>query len=411
MEDISVLWRKQKNIPFSPSLEFLSKESAAADPSSSCVSSGFSGLYIHIPFCRSKCPYCDFYSEPSLSKIPDFLRALRIEMQRVRFPEKHFDTVYLGGGTPTLLPPRDLDTLLKNARKHFAIEPESEVSIEANPGDFDFSCARAFRQIGINRVNLGVQSFDPHILRFLGRRHSVQEALSAIEDCRRAGMDRIGIDLLYGVPNQSLTSWIKSLSQALALEPEHISCYQLTIEDRTPLAKDYSEGRFRLPDEASQEAFFLQTAEFLEAHGYLHYEVSNFARTEQSICRHNQKYWDHSSYLGLGPSAHSFCSDRRWWNEQSLDGYISSLQAGSLPVAGTEVLSREQVALEEFFLGLRTRKGIRLDSFMKRFGRDLLTEKKELLEKLQEEGLLIIREGRIYPTRHGFSVADQLALL
>lgn len=411
MGNISVSLSQRKDTPLSPPLEFLSPEPGAMDPSSACISSGLSGLYFHIPFCRSKCPYCDFYSEPSLLKIPDFLRALRIEMQRVRFPEKRFDTVYIGGGTPTLLPPRDLETLLEDARTQFGIEPKSEVSIEANPGDFDFSYARFLRRIGINRINLGVQSFEPPILRFLGRRHSAQEALSAIVDCRRAGLDRIGIDLLYGVPHQSLASWIKSLAQALALEPDHISCYQLTIEDGTPLAKDYGEGRFSLPGEASQEAFFLQTAEFLEANGYIHYEVSNFARNEQSFCRHNQKYWDHSAYLGLGPSAHSFCLDRRWWNERSLDRYITSVQAGSIPVAGTEVLSREQLALEEFFLGLRTRKGICLDSFFKKFGRDLLTEKKELLEKLQEEGLIIIQERRIYPTRRGFSVADQLALL
>ncbi len=379
--------------------------------SRSHISSGFSGLYVHIPFCRSKCPYCDFYSEPFPSKIPDFLQALCIEMERVPFPEKRFDTVYIGGGTPTLLSPADLATILEKARTHFDIEPESEVSIEANPGDFDFSCARSFRRIGINRISLGVQSFDPHILRFLGRRHSPQEALSAIEDCRRAGFDQIGIDLMYGVPNQTLASWIDSLSQALALEPAHISCYQLTIADGTPLAEDYRDGRFSLPNEAAQEAFFLRTAEFLEANGYIHYEVSNFARTEQSFCRHNQKYWDHSSYLGLGPSAHSFCSNRRWWNERSLDRYITLLGAGSVPVAGREVLTREQLALEEFFLRLRTRKGIRLDSYLKKFGRDLLSEKKTLLEKLQEEGLLIIHQGRLFPTRRGFSVADQLALL
>ena len=379
--------------------------------STSRIASGFSGLYVHIPFCRFKCPYCDFYSEPFPSKIPDFLQALRIEMERVQFPDKRFDTVYIGGGTPTLLAPRDLETILEDARTHFGIEPESEVSIEANPGDFDFSCARSLRKMGINRISLGVQSFDPQILRFLGRRHSPQAALSAIEDCRRAGFDRIGIDLMYGVPDQTLASWVKTLSETLALEPEHISCYQLTLADGTPLAKDYRQGRFSLPDEDSQEAFFIQTAEFLESNGYIHYEVSNFARTEKSFCRHNLKYWDHSSYLGLGPSAHSFCSDRRWWNERSLERYISLLGTGSMPVAGTEVLTREQLALEEFFLGIRTRRGIPLDSFSKKFGRDLLAEKKNLLEKLQEEGLLIIRQGRLYPTRRGFSVADQLALL
>jgi oxygen-independent coproporphyrinogen-3 oxidase len=397
--------------PFRNPLKFLLQGFGVMNHSRSFSSSGFSGLYIHIPFCRSKCPYCDFYSEVTLARIADFLQALRIEMELVRFPARRFDTVYLGGGTPTVLTAEDLETILKNARAHFLLEPQSEVSIEANPGDFDSSCACSLRDLGINRINLGVQSFEPEVLRFLKRRHSAQEALTAIEECRKAGFDHLGIDLIYGIPGQTLASWTRSLCQAMTFKPEHISCYQLTIEGETPLAKEYHAGRFRLPGESAQKKFFFKTAELLEANGYIHYEVSNFARTKRSYCRHNQKYWNHSPYLGLGPSAHSFCLDRRWWNARSLDLYISSLRSGSLPVAGTEILTREQLQLEEFFLGMRTRNGIGLDSFVEKYGCDLLREKKNLLDKLQEEGLLIIQKGRIYPTRRGFSVADQLALI
>jgi len=319
------------------------------------------GLYIHIPFCLSKCLYCDFYSLTSISAIPDFLDALFKEMEMYHNRFNPFDTVYIGGGTPSLLSPQQLENILKRVRKNFDLisDPEitPEITIETNPADLDQSSLELMREIGINRINIGVQSFDEKVLDFLGRRHSVRQAISAVEGSRKAGFHNIGLDLIYGVPAQDIESWLDTLKQAVAFSPEHISCYQLTLESKTPLGIRYQAGEFSLPREELQYEFFMKTSEFLEDAGYIHYEVSNFARGKEHTSRHNQKYWDHSPYLGLGPSAHSFQCNQRWWNHRSLDQYLAAINAGNLPVEGTETLTMEQLRLEALYLGLRNLRG------------------------------------------------------
>ena len=369
------------------------------------------GLYIHIPFCVSRCHYCDFYSSTSLSSLPDFLNGLFREMEMYRHTFNPFDTVYIGGGTPSLLRPEQLETLLEKARKVFGIMPESEITVETNPADLDQPFLESMRQAGINRINIGTQSFDERVLGFLGRRHSVKKALSAIEASRKAGFRNIGLDLIYGVPGQNLEGWLDSLDQAVVFLPEHISCYQLTLETATPLGRRYATGEFSIPGEEQQREFFLETSRFLNDAGYTHYEVSNFALGSEYTSRHNQKYWDHSPYLGLGPAAHSFQFDQRWWNCRSLAQYLSSVSAGSLPVEGRETLTIEQMQLEALYLGLRTKMGIDHQDFRNRYHADLLTEKKELLVKLKEAELISIQNGHLCPTVAGLAVADRLALI
>ena len=369
------------------------------------------GLYIHIPFCVSKCHYCDFYSSTSLSSVPDFLNGLFREMEMYRHTFNPFDTVYIGGGTPSLLGPEQLETLLGKARKIFSLMPESEITVETNPADLDQPLLESMRHAGINRINIGIQSFDEKVLGFLGRRHSVKKALSAIEASRKAGFRNIGLDLIYGVPGQNLEGWLDSLDQAVVFLPEHISCYQLTLETATPLGRRYATGEFSIPREEQQREFFLETSRFLNDAGYTHYEVSNFALGSEYTSRHNQKYWDHSPYLGLGPAAHSFQFDQRWWNCRSLAQYLSSVSAGSLPVEGRETLTIEQMQLEALYLGLRTKMGIDLQDFRNRYHADLLTEKKELLVKLKEAELISIQNGHLCPTVAGLAVADRLALI
>jgi oxygen-independent coproporphyrinogen-3 oxidase len=369
------------------------------------------GLYIHIPFCLSKCPYCDFYSLTSISTVPDFLDALFKEMEMYRNRFNSFDTVYIGGGTPSLLSPQQLEQILTNIREKFDLSSKPEITIEANPADLNRSYLESIREIGINRINIGVQSFDHKVLGFLGRRHSLKQAISAIEASKKAGFRNMGLDLIYGVPEQDIESWLDTLKQAVAFSPEHLSCYQLTLETKTPLGKRYQAGEFSIPGEELQYEFFMKTSEFLEDAGYNHYEVSNFARGKEYTSRHNQKYWDHSPFLGLGPSAHSFQCNQRWWNHHSLDQYLATINAGNLPVEETETLTMEQLRLEALYLGLRTKKGIFLQDFKNQYHYDLFTEKKEILAKLEEEGFISIQDGYLYPTQTGLAVADSLSLI
>jgi oxygen-independent coproporphyrinogen-3 oxidase len=381
------------------------------NPTNPINSEKIPGLYIHIPFCLSKCHYCDFYSLTSISAVPDFLDALFKEMEMYRNGFNSFDTVYIGGGTPSLLSPQQLENILVRILGNFDLVSDSEITVETNPADLNRSYLESIREIGINRINIGVQSFDQKVLNFLGRRHSLMQALSAVEASRKAGFHNIGLDLIYGVPGQSIDSWLDTLKQAVAFSPEHLSCYQLTLEPKTPLGKRYQAGEFSIPGEELQYEFFMKTSQFLEGAGYIHYEVSNFARGTELASRHNQKYWDHSPYLGLGPAAHSFQDNQRWWNHRCLDQYLAAINAGNLPIEETETLTMEQLRLEALYLGLRTKKGVCLQDFKNRYHCDLFTEKKKMLDKLQEEGFISIQEGHLYPTQTGLAVADSLSLI
>jgi oxygen-independent coproporphyrinogen-3 oxidase len=217
--------------------------------------------------------------------------------------------------------------------------------------------------------------------------------------------------LIYGVPNQDVVSWLETLKQALAYSPEHISCYQLTLEPKTPLGRRFHAGEFSVPGEELQYEFFMKTSQFLEDAGYLHYEVSNFARRGEHLSQHNQKYWDHSPFLGLGPAAHSFQWNQRWWNPHALDPYVAAIKIGNFPIEETETLTMEQLRLEALYFGLRTKRGISLQDFKDQYHYDLFAEKKEILSKLEREGFISIQDGCLCPTQKGFAVADRLSLI
>ena len=252
--------------------------------------------------------------------------------------------------------------------------------MEVNPGDVSLQYFQSLRSLGINRLNIGIQSFDDHILKFLGRRHNSAEAIAAIDDSRKAGFDNIGIDLIYGVHGQKISLWKKTFKRLLSYTPEHISCYQLSLDTRTPLYKEYALQDIKLPAEKEQLKFFQTTADELEKAGYIHYEVSNFARKDKFKSRHNQKYWQHVPYLGLGPAAHSFSGNRRWWNTSAVKTYLKEITQDKMPVENTETLSAEQLQLEALFLGLRTKAGIDLKRYKTKFGIDLLKDKKTIIE-------------------------------
>ncbi|PKN05707.1 MAG: coproporphyrinogen III oxidase [Deltaproteobacteria bacterium HGW-Deltaproteobacteria-9] len=368
------------------------------------------GLYIHIPFCKTKCGYCDFYSVTSLSSIPEYIKAILEEISLYRYDFKCFDTIYIGGGTPSLLSCADLWEILIHARNTFTVAADAEITVEVNPADAHPHFLTSLRRTGVNRLNLGIQSFDENILRFLDRRHTRKQALESIEQAQAAGFDNIGLDLIYGIPGQSLLSWKDTLSLALSFEPEHLSCYQLSLEDDTPLGRKHQKGEFALPDEDRQIDFFMTTADILEDAGYLHYEVSSFARDESCKSRHNQKYWRHIPYLGIGPAAHSFSGQRRWWNHRSIKQYLLDILEGRRPVEGSEQLTPSQKRLENCFLGLRTGEGIPMQHFSEQHNTPH-PEKRKNLDELVRQGFIVIQDGFLKPTRRGLAVADRLALM
>jgi len=362
------------------------------------------GLYIHIPFCRSKCLYCDFYSEIDAALIPAWQSALEKEALLYRDRFSSFDTLYVGGGTPTGLESSALLSLFGCLYRNFQFTASAEITIEANPNDISREKLRILQVCSVNRISLGVQSFDEQELLFLQRRHTAHEAEQALELIRACGFTNLGVDLIYGIPGQTIEAWLKTLERAVSFHPEHISCYQLTVAEGTRLWEMQESGMVTLADEKEGEAFFLTTAQFLEEHGYLHYEISNFARGETNCSRHNQKYWQHIPYLGLGPAAHSFQHGSRWWNHRSVASYCQDLEEGRAPVSGTEMLTGEQLHLEALCLGLRTRAGLDLHQIRtnKRFD--------AVLKELLASEYVQIIDGRLIPTRKGFLVADRLPL-
>lgn len=368
------------------------------------------GLYIHIPFCGRKCLYCDFYSTDDVWLMDEYLRALSAEMELYRDKFTGFDTVYIGGGTPSLLSLAQVETLLGMVSRCFTIMPEAEITIEVNPADWSLEDLSNARKAGVNRISIGVQTFRDAELVLLGRRHTGDQALAVLADARAAGFDNMSLDLMYSLPGQTWEEWAGSLMQALRFRPEHISCYELEIKHDTPLGRRMLSGEIEAPSEESRTEFFIRTSEYLEGSGYVHYEISNFAAGMDRASRHNSKYWDHTPYLGLGPSAHSFHGTRRWWNHASLEGYLHDLDAGIPPVGGDEDLTPEQLCMEALFLAMRTQKGIDLEQLRDRYGYDLAAEKSAKLEKLMKEGLIEIFAGHIRPTRAGMAVADSLVL-
>jgi putative oxygen-independent coproporphyrinogen III oxidase len=369
------------------------------------------GLYIHIPFCKSKCGYCSFYSIKSLNLIPDFIDALNKEMKFYSKLFKSFDTVYLGGGTPSLLSPQQLESILKTVSKFYRIDLHAEITIEVNPGDVSLEYFRALRSLGINRLNIGIQSFDDQLLKFLGRRHSASDALASMEAAREAGFSNIGLDLIYGVQHQNIKSWKKTLQKAITLKPEHISCYQLSLEPKTRLYSTYKEQGMKLPSNEQQAKYFFTTSEILENAGYLHYEVSNFARKECLKSKHNMNYWQHAPYLGLGPAAHSFLNNKRWWNKSAVTRYIKDIFQNKMPLEEQEFLTPAQLQFEALFLALRTHTGIDLNLYKTKYDADLLTDKKSIIGSLIKNSLVEIKNGFLRPTLAGMAVADSLALI
>lgn len=331
------------------------------------------GLYIHIPFCVRKCKYCDFVSFPApLAWRAAYLHALEREMalRAGEYGGETFDTVFFGGGTPSLLEGEALAALLASLRRHFSIEAGAEITLEANPGTLSADKLRAYAQAGVNRLSLGLQSADEGLLRRIGRIHSYADFLQSMEAAEKAGFSNINVDLMYALPGQTEALWADTLERVCALGPAHISAYALILEEGTPLFLENP----TLPGEDEAYAMHLHARRYLQSRGYARYEISNYARPGMA-CRHNLHYWNMDGYLGLGLGAHSARQEAaglaRFYNTADMDAYLAALACGRLPEDGRERISRTDAMFEYVMLGLRKLEGVEEAAFFARFGQSL----------------------------------------
>ena len=371
------------------------------------------GIYVHVPFCMAKCPYCDFYSITDLKLIPDYLEALIAEINRCKAVLPAVDTIYFGGGTPSTLSPRQVGHILDRLHDCFAIDPNSEVTLEINPGTVDRKKLIDCRSAGINRLNIGLQSLNDQTLRWLGRIHDARQGMDTFRWARKSGFDNIGLDLIYGIPGQTEKQWAAELSAVAEISADHLSCYTLTLEPGTPLSMKAKSGQITPLDEALTGALFSFTGEFLNSHGYRQYEVSNYARISDSDridyrSRHNRKYWNFAPYIGFGPAAHSFMGNRRWWNTRSLEAYLDAMNSTQFPIAEMETLSRDQQIMETIYLGLRQTAGIDTADFESRFDLNFYRWYEHEISLLLNEGLIEIYHRWIRTTPRGMRFLDQV---
>ncbi len=371
-------------------------------------------LYLHIPFCEKKCIYCDFYSIENISPMEDFLSALHSEIDLyAAYGEKAtFETIFFGGGTPSLLTPHQLESILSHLHRRFHIESGAEITVETNPGTVNKEKLAGYRSLGVNRLSIGIQSFHEHELKFLSRIHDSNQAVECVRLARETGFDNISIDLIYALPDQSKEEWADNLSRAVALEPNHISAYGLIVEDHTPLSRMVS-ARVVSPKPSDEEADFYEfTMAFLEHHGFEHYEVSNYARPGFRS-RHNYNYWCHENYLSFGPSAHSFWREgeaaRRWFNIANISHYCSSMNDKKLPLLTTESLTEKQLMTERIFLGLRS-DGLNLKKLYTDFGSQLPTLKnhQSIIPALVENGSATNENDVLRLTASGYLICDEI---
>jgi oxygen-independent coproporphyrinogen-3 oxidase len=358
------------------------------------------GLYVHVPFCLTRCGYCDFNAYAGLGHLAErYVQALMAE-SRLAAPDwqaSRFRSIFLGGGTPTTLPALVIVNLVDHLRSTFEVAPDAEVAVEANPDTVDEAYLAELRP-AVTRLSMGVQSFDEAVLLALERVHSPVSAMRAFAAARAAGFDDVNVDLIYGADGESVASWRRTLEEAMALGPDHLSAYALTIEPATPLGRKVAAGLVPPPDPDLQAEMYDLACELLGGAGYAHYEISNWARPGHQ-CRHNLVYWRRRPYLGLGAGAHSFLDGRRWWNERPPQAYLEAVEAGCLPVGGEELLTGEDRRLEDVFLCLRTDAGLPATEV-----------DPTRAEPYLAAGLLVRRNGSYVPTERGMFLANDLAL-
>lgn len=366
-------------------------------------------LYLHFPFCERKCRYCDFLSGPASEETrARYVEALCREISGRAGEVFVLDTIFLGGGTPSLLTARQLEQILEAVRTNFKVLPDAEISMEVNPGTADVQKLRAYRELGVNRLSIGVQSFREEELRLLGRIHTAEQAEKVVREARQAGFDNLNLDLMSALPGQTLREWKQNLAKAAALGPEHISAYSLILEEGTPLYAAYKRGTLPpLPGEEEDRAMYHCTEEDLSKYGYFRYEISNYARSGRE-CRHNCGYWTGHEYLGLGLGASSLLCGERFHEPGDMQEYLSEIDRGGWGRLrrDREVLTLQDRMEEFMFLGLRMTAGVSDVEFEARFGATIREIYGEVLRRHMAQGVIEWHDGRIMLTKYGLDVAN-----
>ena len=368
------------------------------------------GVYVHIPFCQRKCSYCDFNAYAGMRSLYEpYTRAVVREISNPPPPISNAkaETVYFGGGTPSLLPLAMLAEILAACRASFDVPPEAEITLEANPGTVDAGYLEGLRTLGVNRLSLGVQSAHQSELDFFKRGHSFADAVESVKLARAAGLHNLNVDLIYGIPRQTMAMWQETVTRALELSPDHVSMYCLTVEERTTLALWVRRGQTPLPDDDLAADMVLWADETLAAQGLARYEVSNWARPGWK-CRHNLIYWRNAPYLGVGAGAHSSLEGRRFWNVAHPREYVQRIEAGQAPIAGSEDIGRELEMGETMMLGLRLTEGVNWAGFEARFGVAMTGVYSRQLEALQEQGLIQVDEIGVRLTQRGWLLGNRV---
>ncbi len=366
-------------------------------------------LYIHIPFCEHKCIYCDFYSIITFENEQEFIKSLKSEIDFYSendFNKTQFSTIFFGGGTPSILKPNQIEEILNHLFKKFNFSNNLEITLETNPGTVDEKKLKSFKLAGINRISIGIQSFDENDLKFLTRIHDKKTAINTVESAFSAGFENLSIDLIFNLPNQTKEKWKSNLQIAVELPITHISTYSLILERGTILNKMVLDGKVKIQDEDYDADLYLFTIDYLTSRGFYQYEVSNFAKTGFE-CRHNLAYWTHTNYLGLGPSAHSFFENRRWWNYSSLKRYINEIHINKHAQMSQEVLSEFELQSEFIMLALRS-KGLNLQELTEKFGNHWLEQSQIKLNQYIQAGYVIQKENYLSLTSSGYAVCDEI---
>jgi oxygen-independent coproporphyrinogen-3 oxidase len=361
-------------------------------------------LYIHIPFCLKKCIYCDFYSVPdSVPLIEAYVEALCKEIDMKSNLIDELEAIYIGGGTPSLLKEKDIAKIMGKLKREWRLSSKVEITSEVNPGTLSEKGIKAMLDSGINRISIGVQSLDDNELRLLGRMHDAADAVRALRDARRGGFRNISVDLIYGIPGQDNKSWKTTLDEIARLRPEHFSTYELTPEKNTLLHEQLEKDNLYLPDEDTVAEMYYSAIDTLEACGYGHYEISNFALPGYE-CRHNLNYWNRGEYIGIGAGAHSFRNGMRFANVGDVESYINAINEARLPVTEEMVLTPEDRVKEILFLGLRKKEGIELGEMPA----ETAEKMKETMGNLVLQDLIESSDNRIKLTRKGLLLCNEV---
>lgn len=364
------------------------------------------GIYVHIPFCKQKCSYCDFISYCDKNDlIEKYIKALKQEIENSSVNEYEISTIYIGGGTPSYIESKYISEILKTIKQKYNVSKNVEITIEVNPGTVTKEKLRDYVEAGINRISIGLQSCNNNLLKMIGRIHTYEEFLSTYKLAREVGFKNINVDLMIGLPNQTLDDVKKSLEEISKLNPEHISVYSLIVEEGTPIEKKIAKGQLKLPNEELEREEYWEVKKFLENLGYKHYEISNFAKTGYES-KHNLNCWEQKEYLGFGAAAHSYMKKTRYSNTENIEKYINQeMQSEQLHIVH-EVQKEEEQKKEYMLLGLRKIDGVQISSFKNKFGCNPIMEFKNELNKLTQEGLIEIDLDQIKLTEKGIDLAN-----